>query len=310
MKGQAGPITPVNPIYGLLHETIDETLEQLEPTQPILDENIHNARKSMKRSRAALRLLRDGMSDTAYRKENSGLRDAGRAFSPLRDARSLIDAFDSLRDRYARELEGVELAPVEKILYSTLVKARRHLHLNAPGKSAELKSCTRLLEDCLMLAKQENFSSINPGVVNSGLKRVYRKGRRAFAEAKAARTTEALHECRKQAKYLLNAIDGLTFPNRDSNSKILKWADQLGENLGDDHELATLSQEISKGDYAPVDTEVIKVLRELIERRRAKLQKNSLRLGEKLYRQKSKKFAKKVMKDVSLPSGVPSNQNL
>ncbi len=125
MKQAMRPDGPDNPIYRRLRETIDEALEQLEPARPVPDENIHTARKSLKKARAVLRLLRDGMSNDAYQAENSGLRDAGRVLSPIRDARSLIDAFDSLHDRYTKELEQVELEPLRKILHSNLTKARR-----------------------------------------------------------------------------------------------------------------------------------------------------------------------------------------
>jgi len=155
MKQAIRPDGPDNPTYGRLRETIDQALEQLEPGQPVPDENIHTARKSLKKARAVLRLLRDGMSDDVYQAENSGLRDAGRVLSPIRDARSLIDAFDSLHDRYTKELEQVELEPLRKILHSNLTKARRRLNLDLPAKSAELKNCIRGLEDCLVLTKRE-----------------------------------------------------------------------------------------------------------------------------------------------------------
>jgi CHAD domain-containing protein len=310
MKQATRSDSPANPIYRLLRETIDEALEQLEPGQPVPDENVHTARKSLKKARAVLRLLRDGMSDEAYQAENSGLRDAGRVLSPIRDTRSLIDAFDSLHDRYATELEGVELAPLRKILHSNLTKARRRLHLDLPAKSVELKSCIRLLEDCTVLPKRENFSAIDPAVAGRGLQRIYRKGRTAFAEAKTVKTTEALHECRKQVKYLFNAIDGLgNSHNNNGNSKVLKWTDRLGDRLGDDHELAVLSLEISRATYTPVDSDAIKILHELIERRRVKLERSALRLGKKLYKQKPGKFRKDLMKQVSLPSSGSSSSS-
>ncbi|HET7061858.1 MAG TPA: CHAD domain-containing protein [Nitrosospira sp.] len=302
MKGQIRQFKPVNPVYGLLHKTIDEALEQLDATRPILDESIHNARKSMKNSRAELRLLREGMPGVAYQTENTRLRDAGRALSPIRDARSVIDAFNSLRNNFAKELEGVDVAPLEEILHSKLAKARSQLQLDMPDQSAQLQNCNHLLEDCLSLAKKEHFSSIDSVVIHSGVQRIYRKGRNAFAQAKAERTTEVLHECRKQAKYLFNGLNVLVIATPNGNSKALKHARRLAERLGDDHELAMLSEQISADDYVSVNAETIKVFRKLIEQRRAKLQNDSLKVGEKLYQQKPREFTKKVMQDVVLPS--------
>ena len=286
--------TAGHPAEKLLHTSVGEALERLQAPQPISDEAIHDARKALKKARADLRLLQDGMSKPTYQAENAGLRDAGRFLSPLRDARSLIEAFDSLHARYIDELQGVELAPLQKILRGNLAKARRHLH--PQGKSADLGNCIRLLEDSLDLANQGDFSSINSSTIGPGLRRVYRKGRKAYAEAKTVPTTEALHEWRKQAKYLLNAMDGLHSSKKDRERgkvvKILKRADRLADYLGDDHELAMLAQETARGAYAAIDGDVIKKLDALIEPRRMKLQKRAFILGKKLYDEKPKRFTK------------------
>jgi CHAD domain-containing protein len=288
--------TTGHPADKLLRSSACEALERLQAPQPISDEAIHDARKALKKARADLRLLRDGMSKTVYQVENSRLRDAGRFLSPLRDARSLIKAFDSLHDRYIEELQVVELGPLQKILQGNLAKARRHLH--PQGKSTDLENCIRLLEDSLDLAKQEDFSSINSSTVGPGLRRIYRKGRKAYAEAKTVPTTEALHEWRKQVKYLLNAIDGLHSSKKNQGrgkvEEVLKRADRLADYLGDDHELAMLVQETARGAYASIEGDVIKRLDALIESRRKKLQKRAFRLGKKLYDDKPKQFTKQA----------------
>ena len=297
--------TAGHPAEKLLRSSVGEALDRLKAPQPISDEAIHEARKALKKARAALRLLQDGMSKTTYQAENSRLRDAGRFLSPLRDARSLIEAFNSLHERYNDELQGVELAPLQKILHGNLAKARRHLH--PQGKSADLESCIRLLEDSLDLAKQADFSSINSSSIGPGLRRIYQKGRKAYAQAKTIPTTEALHEWRKQVKYLFNAMDGLHSSKRDRESgkvvKILKRADRLADYLGDDHEFAMLAQETARGAYAAIDGDVLKKLDALIGPRRVKLQKRAFRLGKKLYDEKPKQFTKQTGVSIRSASG-------
>jgi CHAD domain-containing protein len=297
--------TAGHPAEKLLRTSVGEALELLQAPQPISDEAIHDARKALKKARADLRLLQDGMSKPTYQAENAGLRDAGRFLSPLRDARSLIEAFDSLHARYIDELQGVELAPLQKILRGNLAKARRHLH--PQGKSADLGNCIRLLEGSLDLANQGDFSSINSSTIGPGLRRIYRKGRKAYAEAKTVPTTEALHEWRKQVKYLLNAMDGLHSSKKDRERgkvvKILKRTDRLADYLGDDHELAMLAQETARGAYAAIDGDVIKKLDALIGPRRVKLQKRAFRLGKKLYDEKPRRFTKQTGVRVRSTSG-------
>jgi hypothetical protein len=46
---------------------------------------VHEARKDMKKLRSALRLVRDGIGEKAYRRENHRYRDAARRLSGIRD---------------------------------------------------------------------------------------------------------------------------------------------------------------------------------------------------------------------------------
>ena len=281
---------PANPACKVLQQAIDETLEEVTASPPISDKAIHDARKALKKARAALRLLQVGMSKTTYRLENSRLRDAGRFLSPFRDAKSLIDAFDSLHDRYEDELRGFELVPLRKLLHANLIKARRHFS-HTP---TEQETCVRLLKDSVALIKKEDFASINSEAINAGLRGIYRKGCKARTEANKMRTPEALHEWRKQVKYLLNAIEGLQPSAKNDVAKILKRADGLADSLGDDHDLTMLSQETARGTYAPLEAELIKTLHGLIDRRRAKLQERAFSFGKKLYDKKPKQFARNI----------------
>jgi CHAD domain-containing protein len=62
----------------------------------ITDADIHDARKQLKKARAALRLLRRSIGEIAYRRENAALRDAARPLGVARDSRVLVAAFDAL----------------------------------------------------------------------------------------------------------------------------------------------------------------------------------------------------------------------
>ena len=70
----------------------DESLRK----KRITDANIHDARKQLKKSRAALRLLRDAIGEIAYRRENNALRDAARPLGVARDSKVLLAALDDL----------------------------------------------------------------------------------------------------------------------------------------------------------------------------------------------------------------------
>lgn len=289
---------PGNPAASLLHATVGEALRQLTSARPVSDEAIHEARKNLKKARAALRLLRDGMGDAAYRRENAKLRDAGRLLTPLRDAKSLMEALDSLQKQYAGKLTDDTLASLHKILHANLARARRHFHPGPARESAELNNCVKLIQNSVATAKRLKLRSIEPAHIGPGLRQIYRKGRKARAEAMSDPTTEKLHEWRKQVKYLFNASDVLSSKESNGNGikKMLKRADRLADLLGGDHELAMLAHEIDREDRASAsaDAAMTKTLHQFIDRRRAKLQKRAFKSGTKLYDQKPRKFAKRA----------------
>jgi CHAD domain-containing protein len=304
MKGNTEAAS-ADPPANLLQAAVGEALKQLTKSQFIRDEAVHSARKSLKKARAALRLLRDGMSEAAYHTENAKLRDVGHVLTPLRDAKSLVETLNSLQKRYANKLPDSDLAPLHEILNAGLTRARRHFHPGAGRGSVELNNCVKLLKNSLAMAKRRESRSIEPEYIGSGLLRIYRKGRKASAEAKAEPNVERLHEWRKQVKYLLNAIDGLGSTRNNGNGlkKKLKRAGQLAGLLGNDHELAMLAREVDRGDrtWASVEPAMIRTLHRFINRCRAKLQKRAFKSGTKLYDQKPSQFVRRTCHRVCTP---------
>src|SRR5580700_8770899 len=63
------------------------------------DEAIHEARKSIKKVRALLRLMSAEFGE-AYARENARLRDIARRLSQFRDAFAIIETFDDLAAKY------------------------------------------------------------------------------------------------------------------------------------------------------------------------------------------------------------------
>ena len=82
----------------IVFDELELTIWQLSENAAALDEAVHEARKSLKKIRSVMRLMRDILGPH-YDKENAALGDAGRKLSPLRDAEALIEMFDQLDDR-------------------------------------------------------------------------------------------------------------------------------------------------------------------------------------------------------------------
>src|SRR4051812_12540678 len=92
--------TAARGVLRILRKQIDKAVEALADEQSLSDEDVHDIRKSLKRVRAALRLLRPAIGSSTYRGENVCFRDAARPLTELRDAKVLVDTLGGLKDRF------------------------------------------------------------------------------------------------------------------------------------------------------------------------------------------------------------------
>jgi CHAD domain-containing protein len=248
---------------------------------------MHEVRKDLKRARAALRLLREAVGEAAYARENLELRDAARPLASVRDATVALEV--------VRELLESEKKPARR---TRLLELRRALHAERRGAREALLRGHRLagiahsLQDAGERAEYWRFPLEDTPVLRAGLERVYRKGRKALKRARAAGTTESLHESRKQVKYLQQALAGVADGGSRGLRKLEKRAGAVAERLGNDHDLAMLEAKLAA---LPARSKAQRKLIARIEARRAKLQKKALKLARRMYRRKAAAFVGRVL---------------
>ena len=134
----------------------------------------------------------------------------------------------------------------------------------------------------------------NWGSVGRGLKETYRRAAIALREAVADPTIEKLHEWRKEVKYLRYQLEILRPLWPERLEEMAREADEMGESLGDDHDLAMLRQLLMADPDRFGDDSELEVLVALIDRRRAELQQHALLLGERFFQDRPKEFARRL----------------
>jgi CHAD domain-containing protein len=257
---------------------------------------IHEARKALKRLRALLRLLRDGLGEQTYKRESALLRDTGRRLSGARDATVLLSTLDDLIERHPRELAARgRVRALRARLHSERERAAE-LVLADGAARAEAVSDLRALR-----ARVEQWQLTDVGgidAVEPALGRIYRGGqrrlRRAIKAKGARRRTRTLHEWRRRVKDLRYAAEML------GARKLAARADELGELLGEEHDLALLGDYLrskaTPGGPRALRRRTRKLLLRLIAKRRRKLRKRAMRKGKRLYEPKPKRFVRGVRK--------------
>ncbi len=264
-----------------------------------IDIALHEARKSMKRVRAVLRLIRSEIGDDAYRWENGVLRDAARSIAPIRDGIVMVNTVDRIRDRYDGQISEGSFLEFRAALVGRAERLRRRViddEAIVPGvirtlRSARVRYSAWPVEsdDPMVLYGRKpirhSFSSIAPG-----LGRTYGRGQSEMRRALASPTAENFHSWRKRAKYLRHQAEILHPLWPETIAGMARSLDQLSEWLGDDHDLAVLLRLVADiPDLCP-DSRERSFLAALAQHRRAELQMAAASLGSRIYAEKPSQF--------------------
>jgi CHAD domain-containing protein len=298
-------------------------------------QRVHEARKALKRLRALLRLVRDDLGEQTYERESALLRDAGARLARARDAEILLATLDGLIAAHPKRLGG------RRGVQRLRTRLQRERDGAAELALADSATHTGVIDDLRALrVRVSTWELADPGgieAIEPALERLYGQGRKRMR--RAARTSGArasarrLHEWRKRVKDLryaaemLQREDGPDTRGRAKKStvgkrrkraqasaaqaryigKLARRADDLGELLGAEHDLAVLAERVreeakaTRASGAP-GPGTRKQLLKLIAKRRRKLRKRALRDGGRIYGRSPKRFVRQVRAAAALGS--------
>jgi CHAD domain-containing protein len=263
-----------------------EILGRKSPT----DRSVHAARKELKKARATLRLVRDALGTSTYKKENAALRTAARPLSDVRDAEVLLEALHSLIEQYGAPASKLPLGKFQRALNRSRTESRATV-LRGTGP---LESARRTLRAVRSRSEHWHVGRHGWSVLGAGLKRTYSQGRRAFAQAHAQRSDDRLHEWRKQIQYFWHQLQILQPLGSGPLAKLLEQTHRLADLLGDDHDLALLRERAVKTREVFPTAAAHRALIALIDRCRTGLQDEALQLGQHLYEEKPAAFTARL----------------
>lgn len=238
---------------------------------------VHDARKRLKAIRALLRLVAPRMGP-AFRRENRRYRDAARKLAGVREAQASLETLDKLDKPGDTTLRrGLE----------DRYEARRTLQLQGTDAMAVL------VRDLATARKRiagwplggEGFEVIAPG-----LRATYGRGRKGFRRAIGGASAADLHEWRKDVKYHRHHLELLIRLWPDVMAGAAATARNLGDLLGDHHDLHELRALIlDSSGFAGNDREHASVLASAA-RRASDLEARAVAVGGLVYAEKPGRF--------------------
>jgi CHAD domain-containing protein len=265
----------------------DKAVEELGDQDDLAD-SIHSARKDLKKLRSVLRLVRAKLGNDLYRAENGRYRDAGRLLSRSRDAEVKVETLSALRERL-----GEDLPPDLADAWLTALEGERD---EIAGQADSEEGGSRVAEARAAIAAGRDEVDDWPlrddswQLVEAGMLRSYRRGRRAMKRTRSDPAAENVHEWRKRTKDLWYQLRILRDAWRPVLGETADQAHELADLLGDHHDLAVLVEDLASRDL-PGDRAAV---RTAIDRRQQELLACALDLGTRLFAEKPKAFGKRL----------------
>src|SRR3954452_25528395 len=257
----------------IAYARLDHALDELRgKSGTSSEEAIHEALKDMKKLRAVLRLARDELGDEVYRRENECFRDAARAMSGVRDADVMLGTLKGLNGSFPELRRAL----------------KQHRREAAPGDATDEVIAT--LEAARGRVEEWPLDRDGFEALEGGLRRIYRRGRRALEAVEEEPSTEIRHEWRKREKDLWYHLTLL----RESWPAVLKAtadeAHELSDRLGDDHDHAVLAEWA----HERLGDDGLAGFGEAVAAHRGPLQREALELGRRLYAERPGAFVRRL----------------
>jgi CHAD domain-containing protein len=250
------------------------------------DTPVHETRKHLKKTRAALRLVRKEVGRGLFKQQDRCLRDVGRLTSEIRDAEVRLQTVGQLQEvtqRHGRSAYG----KLEVMLAMELE--------NFMAAFAEWQAqAVPLLEQASSAIDHWRLDEFNSKQMCAAVQASYKQARQALAKATTNPTTENFHAFRSRAKTLWYQLRIL----RPINPVVLKTLSDdlrsLSDLLGRAHDLSFLGERLrnehGKSEWQHEGHKLLAV----IEVSQSDLQRGAAELAEHFFAERPRDFGSRV----------------
>ncbi len=275
-------------IKNILNEELDGIEQHLQATT-LEHKAIHETRKSFKRIRALLRLVRVNIGEKRFVEENNYYRDMARKLSAMRDVQALLEAWKELKE-YAQE--DIPDKTYQQV-HDFLMNRRRQASDQILQKNQAMDETLERVRLHRSQAVDLPLSCNSFKILEPGLRKVYSKGAKQLKLVRSAPSMEHIHDWRKRVKYLLHHIQllsGCWGKMMDAYAGEIKM---LSDHLGLWRDLNLLENCLAQSQKIKPYVEM-NVISALITSYQLKLLNASLALGEKIYQEKPNIFTQRI----------------
>jgi CHAD domain-containing protein len=251
------------------------------------DEAVHEARKSVKKIRAVLRLLQADLGKD-YDNQNQRLRGIAHQLSVIRDVDATAEIFDAIRAHYPHIVSDSISTKVHEGL-----EQRRRATVASVHPDRLLPRAARALDESASIAKKQIRRVARRSSVSAGMLRGYRRARKAMADVHTHPDDAQFHTWRRRVKdheYHVRLLERLSAWARTR----AKQLNQLETWLGDDHNLVVMRSTLLDAPPRFGNTRATTLILGCMAKYQATLRRRALKLGDRLFTTKPKNFRQTI----------------
>jgi CHAD domain-containing protein len=279
----------------LASKLLDSIGAYLVDDHPLEDNEIHEIRKSCKRLRALLRLIRQAITDHEFHEADRKVRKLAARLGQARDQAVMLDTIRHISGYYATLLAADAFTPL--LDWAT----RQAGNGNTRAEVPHADTLRVPLEDLRTTVAAINLHTLDTGSLIEGLVDNYRRGRRALAEVEQEPDNEPVHALRRYTKYLFYQLDMVEDWDSVSISPLIDLSHRVEDALGEIHDLSVLGNVMHGTGPLQHDALRREVLGSLLETRWIRQLSGVLKLASGLYEMKPRRFREWLTERFSKP---------
>jgi CHAD domain-containing protein len=267
----------------------DDALDRLDAARrEDFAKGVHEARKDLKKLRSLLRLVRDELGQGRFRQESHRFRDAGRTLAGARDAEVKLQTLAALEERFPEKLPQDAVEPLREALEAERPGAASVANIQA------LERAAGLIREGRKGIASWRLEGADMELVEAGLRRSYRRGRKLLHAVEADPSDHNVHEWRKRVKDLWYGLRIIGLIGSDEVGGRADLAHDVSDLIGDHHDLAVLAEDIAVRRDGLGGEKARAALIARIRKRQDELVEEATDAGRRLYEKKPKKFLRQV----------------
>lgn len=249
---------------------------------------VHETRKSLKRLRALLHLVKPGMQKSDFQRDEARLKQIAKSLSGVRDIQAMLETVAKL-EAYD---DAVGYGPTAQALRKHLEAKRDEAEKKLNGSSAA--QTRKLLKEARQAFQEIDLKSNDFTAPAKTIERDYRKAKKAFHLAYETGADEAFHDWRKYVQRHWRQLLLVTpcWPKALRPHTIL--ARDLSDALGEDHDLFVLSGFILSSKVKFGSRNETKTYLALCKRRQDELRILARDMGVRLFAEKPSSLAARL----------------